>query len=55
MFDSATGQNFGDLLVAGTLTSNGDEFSAQWRVVIVDPAGVVLADLGAVTSVGKRI
>jgi hypothetical protein len=55
MFDSATGQNFGDLLVAGTLTSNGDEFNAQWRVVIVDPAGVVLADLGAVTSVGTRM
>lgn len=55
MFDSATGQNFGDLLVAGTLASNGDEFTAQWRVVIIDPAGVVLADLGVVTSVGKRI
>lgn len=55
MFDSATGQNFGDLLVTGTLMSNGDEFSAQWRVVVVDPAGSVLADLGPVTSVGKRM
>ena len=55
MFDSTTGQNFGDLLVAGTLTSNGDEFSAQWRVVIVDGAGVVVADLGPVTSVARRM
>ena len=55
MFDPATGQNFGDLLVAGTLTSSGDQFKGQWHVVIVDPAGMVLADLGPVTSVGTRM
>jgi hypothetical protein len=55
MFDSATGRNFGDLLVTGTLMSNGDDFSGQWHVVIVDPAGIVLVDLGPVTSAGTRI
>jgi len=55
LFDSATGENFGDLLVAGTLTSTGDEFNAHWQVVIVDPAGVLLANLGPVTSTAKRI
>jgi hypothetical protein len=55
MFDSATGRNFGDLVVTGTLRSNGDQFSGQWHVEIVDDAGVVLADLGPVTSAGMRM
>lgn len=55
MFDPATGRNFGDLLVTGTLISNGDRLTGQWHVVIVDPAGVVLADLGPVTSAGSRM
>ena len=55
MFDSATGHNFGDLQVAGTLMSDGVKFSGQWRVQIVDTAGNVLVDLGPVTSVGARM
>jgi hypothetical protein len=55
MFDSATGVNFGDLLVTGTLISIGDTLQAQWHVVIVNPGGAVLVDLGPVTSVGTRM
>jgi len=55
LFDSTTGENFGDLLVTGTVLSNGDELSGRWHVVIIDPGGLVLADLGPVTSVGTRM
>lgn len=55
MFDSATGQNFGDLHVTGTLMSDGAKLSGQWHVEIVDPAGNVLIDLGPVTSIGTRL
>lgn len=55
MFNSANGQNFGDLHVTGTLTSDGVTLTGQWHVEIVDPAGNVLVDLGPVTSVGSRM
>lgn len=55
MFDSATGNNFGDLQVTGTLTIDGTKLSGQWHVQVVDPSGRVLADLGPVTSVGVRL
>lgn len=55
MFNSATGQYFGDLHVTGTLMSDGAKLTAQWHVEIVDPAGNRLVDLGPVTSVGSRM
>jgi hypothetical protein len=55
MFNSGTGQNFGDLHVTGTLMSEGDQLSAQWHVEIIDTAGNVLVDLGPVTSIGARV
>ena len=55
MFDAATGQNFGDLHVTGTLMSDGVTLTGQWHVEIVDPAGNILVDLGPVTSVGVRM
>ncbi|MBS1831001.1 MAG: hypothetical protein JST93_37255 [Acidobacteria bacterium] len=55
MFDAETGQNFGDLLVIGTLSVTGDELKAQWSVAIVSPTGAVLVDLGPVTSVAERM
>jgi hypothetical protein len=55
MFNPATGENFGDLHVTGTLMSDGAHLTGQWHVEIVDPAGNVLVDLGPVTSVGVRM
>lgn len=55
MFDATTGNNFGDLRVSGTITSNGDQFSGEFHVEIVDAAGGVLANLGTVLSVGTRL
>jgi hypothetical protein len=55
MFDSATGDNFGDLLVTGTVTIEGNKLKGQWHVQIVDSTANVLADLGPVMSVGVRL
>jgi len=55
MFNSATGENFGDLHVTGTLMSDGVKLTGQFHVEIIDTTGNVLVDLGPVASVGVRI
>ena len=54
LFDGSR-QNFGDLLVNGTVKTSRDQLTAEWHIQVVDLSDQVLADLGSATSAGSRI
>jgi hypothetical protein len=54
MFDGSR-QNFGDLHVTGTLTSNGAKLHADWHIIVVNLLDKLLVDFGPATSDGTRI
>jgi len=55
MLFNGSRENFGDLHVTGTVQIDGANLQAQWHIEVVDPAGVVIADLGPATSQGARL
>jgi hypothetical protein len=55
MLFNGSRENFGDLHVTGTVRTEGAGLQAEWHIEVVNPAGVVLVDLGPATSQGSRL
>jgi len=55
MLFNGSRDNFGDLHVTGTAQISGANLQAEWHIAVVNPAGVVIADLGPATSQGTRL
>ncbi len=55
MLFNGSRENFGDLHVTGTVQIDGANLQGQWHIEVVNPAGVIIADLGPATSQGVRL
>ena len=55
MLFNGSREYYGDLHVTGMVHIDGANLQAKWHIEVLNPAGVIISDLGPATSQGARL